>query len=883
MSKTSGAQPIGAASLGQPAQGPAIAPQAASTPIASFGGGTLKVFGDATDNDASIGRNAAGQLLVNGGSVPILGGLSTVANTVLIQAFGQGGHDTLTLDESAGALPKANLFGGAGDDVLTGGSAADSLFGQADDDTLFGRGGADALFGGPGDDTLVGGDANDQMFGEAGNDRLIWNPGDDTDVFEGGADIDTAEVNGGGGAEQFTLTANGTRVRFDRVNPAPFSIDAGTIELFVVNMNGGDDSFSATGNLAALVQLTVDGGSGNDSILGSNGADTLRGGDDDDFVDGQQGADVAFLGAGDDVFQWDPGDGSDTVEGEDGNDRLLFNGSAANESMELLAAGGRTTLTRNIGAIVMDIGTVERFEIHALGGADTLGVRDLTGTGATEVLVDLAATIGGTTGDGQADSVVLDGTAGADGIDVFGSGSSVAVQGLPVDVSIVASEGANDSLVVQAGGDGDTIAATTLPAGVIRLTLDGGDGADTLLGSQGADLLLGGDGADFVLGDNGNDVALLGAGDDVFQWSPGDGSDTVEGQGGSDRMLFFGSNASETIQLVANGGRALFTRDVGSVTMDLDDVETVEFQALGGADTITVGDLSGTDVQTVTLELRGPGGSGDGAADTVTVNATQGADVFGVSGNAGGVTVSGLPAQVRILNPEGANDRLVLNGQGGDDVIDAGGLAAGAVQLTMNGGLGADLFIGSAGNDLVVGGDGNDVALLGGGNDTFVWNPGDDNDVIEGQSGTDTLQFNGANVAELVTFSANGGRVLFTRNVANVLMDLDGTEVLAFNALGGADQIVINHLAGTDATDILVGLGSTLGGSTGDGQADTVVIRTPLPGSVVPVFGPGGTVDVSLPGLHVQITGFETGVDSLVIEAAAAVAVPLIAEIDLGG
>src|SRR3712207_7383069 len=75
-------------------------------------------------------------------------------------------------------------------------------------------------FGGQENDVLTGGDADDQVFGESGNDRMVWNPGDDTDLNEGGADTDTVEVNGGGGAEQFTTTANGTRVRFDRPDPA---------------------------------------------------------------------------------------------------------------------------------------------------------------------------------------------------------------------------------------------------------------------------------------------------------------------------------------------------------------------------------------------------------------------------------------------------------------------------------------------------------------------------------------------------------------------------------------------------------------------------------------------------------------------------------------
>ena len=116
------------------------------------------------------------------------------------------------------------------------------LFGQAGNDTLLGKGGTDFLFGGTENDTLTGGDADDQVFGESSNDRMIWNPGDDTDLNEGGAGDDTVEVNGGNGAEAFTTTANGTRVRFDRLDPAPFSIDIGTSENLVLNANGGNDT-----------------------------------------------------------------------------------------------------------------------------------------------------------------------------------------------------------------------------------------------------------------------------------------------------------------------------------------------------------------------------------------------------------------------------------------------------------------------------------------------------------------------------------------------------------------------------------------------------------------------------------------------------------------
>src|SRR5947207_1244347 len=75
--------------------------------------GLLTVLGDARENTIAISRDAAGKILVNGGAVTVRGGTPTVANTALVQVFGLDGNDTLTLDEADGALPAANLFGGA--------------------------------------------------------------------------------------------------------------------------------------------------------------------------------------------------------------------------------------------------------------------------------------------------------------------------------------------------------------------------------------------------------------------------------------------------------------------------------------------------------------------------------------------------------------------------------------------------------------------------------------------------------------------------------------------------------------------------------------------------------------------------------------------------
>src|SRR3984885_5306724 len=307
----------------------------------SASSGTLTEFGDSGNNSLVTSRNAAGQLLVNGGAVPVLSGPATVANTSVIQAFGLDGADTIALDEANGALPAAQLFGGAGNDALTGGSGNDLLFGQAGNDILNGKGGADLLFGGDGNDVLTGGTGNDQDFGEAGDDRMIWNPGDGSDLVEGGDGNDTAEVNGGNGAEVFTIAANGSRVRFDRISPAPFSLDIGTTENLVVHANGGNDVITAGNGLASLIHLTLDGGAGNDTITGGDGNDLLIGGDGNDIVSGGRGNDTAQLGAGDDTFIWNPGDGSDVVDGQGGLDTLMFNGANVAEKINISANHGR--------------------------------------------------------------------------------------------------------------------------------------------------------------------------------------------------------------------------------------------------------------------------------------------------------------------------------------------------------------------------------------------------------------------------------------------------------------------------------------------------------------------------------------------------------------
>ncbi|MEW6250908.1 MAG: hypothetical protein AB1716_09695 [Planctomycetota bacterium] len=349
---------------------------------------------------------------------------------------------------------------------------SNGVFTDTEATTIDGGGGDDTLVGGSGGERFNGGPGADSMHLGAGNDTFEWHPGDGTDFVEGGDGIDTVEVNGSDGAEEFTITANGARVRFDRINPTPFFLDIGTCENLVLSANDGGDTLACTGNLAALIKITADGGPGDDTLRGSNGVDVLIGGDDNDFVDGNQGNDVAFLGAGDDVFQWDPGDGSDTVEGQAGADTLVFNGSGANEIMDVSANGGRLRFTRNVGNIVMDLDDVEQLDVRALGGTDTVNVNDLTGTDAARINVDLAGTLGGNTGDGQADAVVVNGTELPDTIHIAAVAGEVVVGGLAAEVRIAHPERANDRLTVNGRGGMDTITVGPGVEDLIMLTIN---------------------------------------------------------------------------------------------------------------------------------------------------------------------------------------------------------------------------------------------------------------------------------------------------------------------------------------------------------------------------------------------------------------------------
>lgn len=251
----------------------------------------------------------------------------------------------------------------------------------------------------------------------------------------------------------------------------------------------------------------MNGGLGKDIFIGSEGDDLINGGDGDD---------TALMGDGDDVFTWNPGDDNDTLEGEAGFDRMVFNGAVIAEKIDVSAIGGRVRFTRDIANVVMDLDDVEGINFNALGGADSITLNDPSGTDLTELNVSLASTFDGTTGDGQPDTVTVNGGIGDDIAIVVGDASGTSVLGLPAQVNITGAEAANDRLIINTLAGDDVVEASSLQASAIQLTENGGEGNDVLVGGDGNDTLTGGPGDDVLIGGPGTDILDGTPGDDVI-------------------------------------------------------------------------------------------------------------------------------------------------------------------------------------------------------------------------------------------------------------------------------------------------------------------------------------------------------------------------------
>jgi Ca2+-binding RTX toxin-like protein len=162
----------------------------------------------------------------------------------------------------------------------------------------------------------------------------------------------------------------------------------------------------------------------------------------------------------------------------------------------------------------MDVGGVETTTFTARGGVDLITVHDLTGSGVGQVVIDLEGTPGSGTGDSANDVVTLEGTNGNDAIVLSLQNGNLVVDGLASQIVIEHFELGDQIRIFGLDGD-DVINASGIPAGLVSLVLDGGNGDDFLIGSSGDDTLLGAAGDDILFGGPGLDVLDGGPGANV--------------------------------------------------------------------------------------------------------------------------------------------------------------------------------------------------------------------------------------------------------------------------------------------------------------------------------------------------------------------------------
>jgi Ca2+-binding RTX toxin-like protein len=402
-------------------------------------------------------------------------------------------------------------------------------------------------------------------------------------------------------------------------------------------------------------------------------------------------------------------------------------------------------------------------------------------------------------------------------------------------------------------------------------------------GTAAKDVIVGSTGDDQIDGLGGDDLICAGEGNDTIAWGDGGGSDVVEGQGGEDTLLFSGSSDNERITLSASGVRLVLARDVSSVTLDVGETERIAVTPLGGADTIAVGNLSGTPVDQVDLSLAllANGRAGDSQADRVVVAGTLGPDTMAFDISNGRAAITGLSAAVTIGSADGPLDTVQLDGLAGNDTIGPSAAQPAVFKVFLSliakpAGTGIiearaleerQAEAGSQPSLILNGGQGNDLLTGSSGDDTFLWNPGDGNDTVEGQAGQDSVQVNGANISENISIAANGARVRFFRDVANITMDVDGVERFGLAALGGADTITVDDLSATSLSQIDLALAATVGG--GDGQADRVIVNATNGDDAIIVVGSAGQLVVN--GLHAKVTvsDAEVALDALTVNALA--------------
>lgn len=286
-----------------------------STGIASaFAGIEAIILGQG--NDTFIGGEGDDIVTGSKGNDSLSGGAGN--DRFLIAAWdgndtidGGDGFDTIVLTGIGAALTWPGISSietidssGAADARIMGDAAANlidlSAFALPNVTLIDGSHGNDTITGTNSGDTISGGRGNDSLSGGTGNDVFLIAAGDGSDTIDGGDGFDTIVVSGANAAIFWLAISNIELVDASAASAA--------------RVTGGNSAdlidFSATTLLGITI---IDGGGGNDTILGSAGDDTLQGGGGVDSLSGGDGADTFFIGV----------DITDTIDGGQGTDTLL--------------------------------------------------------------------------------------------------------------------------------------------------------------------------------------------------------------------------------------------------------------------------------------------------------------------------------------------------------------------------------------------------------------------------------------------------------------------------------------------------------------------------------------------------------------------------------
>jgi Ca2+-binding RTX toxin-like protein len=437
-----------------------------------------------------------------------------------------------------------------------------------------------------------------------------------------------------------------------------------------------------------------------------DGIDTIDAGRGNDVVAGGGGDDIVNLGGGFDSFTWNSGDGSDIVDGGDNSDLLFFNGSDAAEQSFIAPNAGRLQLVhRNVDR--MDLSSIEFISFNALDGADFIAVASFGGSALREVRIDLAGRANPAEGDGAQDIVRFEGVIGADTLTLSISEGRVRLVAGVEERLLIAHADADDIFRIEAGSGDNVVDAGLVAAGHMRLELLTADGADIVTGSQGEDRIDTDRGVDLVIGGRGDDVAILGGGDDRFIWNDGDGADLVNGQGDTDTLALNGSAGNDEFGLANNGGELVILASEATVIETID-VERVELAMAGGSDRVRIGDLTGTAVERVRIDLGVDGAADDLIGRLDIDGATEDEDDIRIDATASGLTAALGWGVVRIDHVD-EREQLIIAAHGGDDRLDASAVDRQVLELALDGGAGDDLLISGFGDEALLGGEGSDT------------------------------------------------------------------------------------------------------------------------------------------------------------------------------